>query len=193
MSLRLKPPFRLARADDAPVLAELVNYAGEGMPEYLWTQMAGPGEVPWEIGRQRQAKKAEDGQIYVIDEGNGVVAGLTGYPIPDEAEPISDDMPAMFRSLQELENLAPSTWYVNVLAAIPDERGRGHGTRLLALAEELARDAGLKGLSIIVADNNDGALRLYERAGYREIDRRSMVKEGWRSDGKEWILLVKYF
>jgi hypothetical protein len=37
-------------------------------------------------------------------------------------------MPAMFVPLQELENLAPGTWYVNVLAAYPEHRSQGHGT-----------------------------------------------------------------
>ena len=37
------PTFRPATSDDAIVLAELVNYAGEGMPLYLWSQMAEPG------------------------------------------------------------------------------------------------------------------------------------------------------
>lgn len=191
--IELKPPLRIAREEDAPVLAELVNHAGEGMPEYLWSTMAGPGEDPWEIGRQRQAKKVSDGQIYVVDEGKGAIAGLTGYAIPANPEPIPDDMPAMFRPLQELENLAPATWYVNVLAAIPAERGKGHGTRLLGLAEELAHDAGLSGLSLIVAGNNDGARRLYERSGYRELARRLNVPEGWDTDIAEWVLLVKAF
>jgi hypothetical protein len=40
------PPHTLRHAtiDDATVLAELVNHAGEGMPLYLWDQMAEPGE-----------------------------------------------------------------------------------------------------------------------------------------------------
>ena len=191
MALTLRPPFRLATGADAPVLAELVNYAGKGMPEYLWSTMAGPGQDPWEIGRQRQAKKAEEGQIFVVDEGNGAIASLTGYAISPDPEPIPDDMPAMFRPLQELENMAPATWYVNVLATVPTERGKGHGTRLLSLAEELARDAGLSGLSIIVAGNNHGACRLYERSGYREIARRANVPQGWQTDITEWVLLIK--
>ncbi|MEC9342684.1 MAG: GNAT family N-acetyltransferase, partial [Pseudomonadota bacterium] len=81
MTLALIPPFRLAAPADAPVLAELVNYAGEGLPHYLWRTMAAEGQDPWQIGRERQAKKAAEGQIYVIDEGDGVVAGLTGYAI----------------------------------------------------------------------------------------------------------------
>ena len=39
----------------------------------------------------------------------------------------------MFVPLQELENLAPGTWYVNVLAVHPPFRGLGLGTKLLGL------------------------------------------------------------
>src|SRR6516164_5121471 len=37
---------RPARIEDADVLAELVDYAGEGLPSYLWHKIAGPGETP---------------------------------------------------------------------------------------------------------------------------------------------------
>src|SRR5262249_21287585 len=106
-------------------------------------------------------------------------------------EPIPPTMPPMFVPLQELENLAPGTWYVNVLAAYPDLRGQGLGTELLALADQLAAETGRRGLSIIVSDANTGARRLYERTGYREAGRRAKVKEDWQNPGKDWVLLVK--
>jgi len=187
----LDPPFRPATVEDAPVLAELVNHAGEGLPEYLWSQIAGPGEDPWQIGRERQAKKAADGQIIVVDQGDGPIAGLTGYAIPAEPEPIPDDMPAMFVPMQALENLAPATWYVNVLAVLPRHRGQGWGTKLLDLAEMIAAEQGLTGLSLIVADSNLLAQRLYERQGYAELARREMVKDGWQSRGRDWVLMIK--
>ncbi len=187
----LKPPIRRATAADAPALADFINIAGEGLPLYLWCQMAAEGEDPWEIGRRRQASKAEDGQIFVIDEGAGAIAGLTGYPIPAVPEPVPDDEPAVIRPLIELENLAPSTWYINVVAAYSEQRGRGHGTRLLALAEDLARAQGLAAMSLIVASGNAGARRLYERIGYVETARRPVVKNGWDCNSDEWVLLVK--
>jgi ribosomal protein S18 acetylase RimI-like enzyme len=92
-----------------------------------------------------------------------------------------------------LENLAPATWYVNVLAVLPEFRGRGLGTRLLTIAEQMALRLDKRGLSIIVSDANLDARRLYERVGYREVSRRAMVKEGWLNEGHEWVLLVKHF
>lgn len=192
--LPLNPPFRSARPDDAALLAELVNYAGEGLPLYLWNQLAGPGEDPWDIGRQRAAR--EKGSFSyrnaTVIEHEGEAAGcLVGYEVPDEPDPIPPDMPAMFVPLQELENLVPATWYVNVLAVLPGQRGKGLGARLLGLAEDTAHSLGKRGLSVIVSDANHGALRLYERSGYRETATRDMVKEGWRNEGSRWVLLVK--
>ena len=66
----------------------------------------------------------------------------------------------------ELEALAPDALYVNVVAALPEARGRGLGTRLLRLAEVIARDEGRPRLSLVVADANTGARRLYARPAF---------------------------
>jgi GNAT superfamily N-acetyltransferase len=120
------------------VLAELVNYAGEGLPLYLWGKMAGPGETASEVGEKRAARETGSFSYRnaTIIEHEGHAAGsLIGYGVPDEPEPIPSDMPALFLPLQKLENLAPDTWYVNVLAVLPEYRGAGLGTKLLGLAE----------------------------------------------------------
>ena len=126
-------------------MADFVHFASEGLALYLWTKMAGPGGDPWSIGRER-ASRGTGGFSYrntiVVEQDGQVVAGLIGYALPDHSEPIDDAMPAMFVPLQELENLAPGTWYVNVLAAYPEHRGRGYGGALLAVADRLAADRG---------------------------------------------------
>src|SRR5262245_39390764 len=100
-------------------------------------------------------------------------------------------MPPMFVPLQELENLAPATWFVNILAVLPQYRNKGLGTKLLSLADENRRSLGKGGMSVIVSDANHGARRLYERCGYRAVAARPMVKDGWINDGENWILLAK--
>ena len=192
--IELQPPFRRAVRADAAALTELVDFASEGFAPYLWGNLAGPGGDAWAVGRERVLRET-GGFSYsnttVIEQGGRVVAGLVGYPLSDLPEPIPDDLPAMFRPLQELENLAPATWYVNVLAAYPEQRDKGYGTALLGLAERFAADARRRGLSIIVSDTNTGARRLYERCGYAEAARRAKVKEGWRNAGTAWVLLTK--
>jgi hypothetical protein len=104
---------RPATVGDAALLAELINYAGEGLPLYLWGEMAEPGESAWDVGRRRAAR--EEGSFSyrnaTIIEQDGQCGGcLIGYEIAENPEPIPDDMPAMFVPLQELENFAPGTW-----------------------------------------------------------------------------------
>ena len=189
----LSPPYRPAVLGDASSLADLVNFAGEGLPLYLWEKMAKPGESGWEVGRSRAAR--EEGSFsyrnaIVADEGAGAIAALVGYTVPDTPEP-TDGMPPMFVPMQELENEVCGTWYVNILAAYPQHRNQGHGARLLRIADAIAEDLGLKGMSVIVSNANYGARRLYERTGYTEIGRRIMVKDGWQNEGTEWVLLSK--
>lgn len=186
---------RAATTADADALAALANLAGDGLPLYLWTQLARPGESPWSVGRQRAQRESGSfsyRNAVVREEAGQVAACLIGYPLPDTPAPIDRaGMPALFVPLQELENLAPGTWYINVVASFPEFRGRGIGTALLEVAEELAIAAGCSGLSLVVSNANRGALRLYERVGYVTEASRPMIREGWSHDGTEWLLLVR--
>lgn len=191
----LQPPYRHARPDDAPALAELVNMAGEGLPLYLWAQMAEAGKSPWDVGQER-ARRETGAFSYrnaiVREQDNEVVACLIGYPLDDAPAPVDySEMPSMFVPMQQLEDMAPGSWYVNVLATYPEHRGKGFGGELLDMAEAIAADLGKRGLSIIVSDSNPKARKLYERQGYSERAKRPMVKDGWQNPGSEWVLLVK--
>jgi ribosomal protein S18 acetylase RimI-like enzyme len=190
----LASPFRQAAPADAKAMADLVHFASEGLALYLWTKIARPGIDPWAVGRERAERDAGSFSYRntIVAEHEGcVVAGLIGYPIADAPEPLPANLPAIVVPLQELEDLVPGTWYVNVLAAYPEHRGKGYGMALLGLAERFARETRRRGMSIIVADTNAGARRLYERCGYREVARRRMVKEGWRHPGTDFVLLSK--
>jgi ribosomal protein S18 acetylase RimI-like enzyme len=187
----LAAPIRLATAADAPALADLVNFAGHGLPLHFWTLAAAPGQDPWELGRARQAAKAAEGKVVVIDEGAGPIAALIGYAIGPAPELPDAATPAFFRPLLELEALAPETWYVNFLAAYPAHRNRGLGARLLGVADRIAAADGLAGTSIIVADDNPGAARLYAREGYTEAARLPCVRSDFQTTTREWILMTK--
>lgn len=191
----LAHPFRHAAKFDARAMAELVNFAGEGLPLHLWSRMAERGESPWAVG-VRRALREEGGFSYrntvVREEDDRVVAALIGYPLPDE--PVAcdyDELPPIFVPLQELEDEAPGTWYINVLATYPEYRGRGFGGELLLIAEQLAVETRRKGLSLIVSDANAGARRLYGRKGYEEVATRPIVKDAWENAGENWVLLKK--
>ncbi len=188
-------PLRPAAISDDRALAELINFAGEGAPYYLWGEMAEPGETPWDVGCRR-ARRKEGGFSYrnafVTEAGGEVAAALIGYQLGPEPEHIDyDSTPAAFVPLLQLENLVPGTWYVNVLATYERWRGCGFGTHLLEIAECIAQRAQASGISLIVSDANTAARRLYERCGFAECASRTMVKDGWPGEGDNWILMVK--
>jgi ribosomal protein S18 acetylase RimI-like enzyme len=193
--LDLPAPFRAATRADAPALAELVNFASEGLALHVWSKLAAPDADAWQLGRERASRETGSfsyRNAVVAQAGGRTVAALLGYRLPDTPEPVDPNtLPPLFVPLQELENLVPGTWYVNVLAAYPAYRGKGYGTALLGLAGRLAQASGSRGLSIIVSDGNTGARRLYERRGYREAARRPMVESEWQGTGSNWLLLVK--
>jgi ribosomal protein S18 acetylase RimI-like enzyme len=190
----IQPPFRPATLADTGTLAEFAELASEGLAVYLWSKLAGTGSDPWNVGRER-VRSETGGLSYrnaVIAELAGrPAAGLISYSLPDQPESISDKLPAILVPLHELMNLALGTWYIYVLAAYSEHRGRGQGSALLALADRLAASAGKSGLSLVVSDTNLGARRLYENWGYRQAAQRKMVKEQWRHPGVYWVLLRK--
>lgn len=187
--------LRPARKVDAAALAVLVDIAGEGLPAYLWSVMKPPGQSAIEFGRARAARDS-GGFSYahgLVAEIDGEVAGaLIDYRLDDPYD-LSEvgELPEVVQPLVRLEGEAPGSWYVNVLATFSEFRGRGIGTRLLAAAAERAHVAAVPALSIIVAEENRDAARLYARVGFRERARRPVVAFPGCPHGGDWLLMVK--
>jgi ribosomal protein S18 acetylase RimI-like enzyme len=192
---KLEPTLRPARKSDASALAILVDIAGEGMPSYMWSRMAEPGQTPFEVGRARAARE-EGGFSYrnaqVLEVGGEVAATLIDYKLADPYDTGDlSQLPEMVRPLVTLEAKAPGSWYVNVIATFPEFRGQGLGSRLLSLADERGRAQGARKASIIVASENQGAMRLYARTGYAEVARAPVVEFPGCAHGGDWVLMTK--
>lgn len=132
------------------------------MADYIWTSLAEPGEDILEVGRKRYER--EDSAFSyrnctIVEADGDVIAMLVAFPMhvdPDEHE--TDPVLAPYSELEE-----DNSYYICGMAVFPEYRGRGIGTRLLELAEELAHEEGFDKLSLIVFEQNEGAKRLYER------------------------------
>ena len=186
---------RPATRTDVESLVDFVLMAGEGLPDRVWAGMIKDEESLRDVGLRRAAR-TEGAFSYtnatLFEQEGRVVGGLVGYKLPDAPTPIDDDFPPEFVPLQELENLACGTWYVNILGVYDDVRGQGVGTAMLARAEAYSAAEKARGMSIIVFSSNPGAEKLYRNVGYIEVARRKMRMEGWRHDGCDAILLVKH-
>lgn len=190
-----EPTVRPATLADACALAVLVDIAGEGIPNSYWRELAGPGRSVLEVGRDR-ARREEGGFSYrhatMVEMAGEIAACLVVYQLDDPYDLTGlETLPVHVQPLLRLEAQAPGSWYVNVLATFPEFRGRGFGTKLLDVAEAKGRAARANTMSIIVGSWNEGACRLYKRAGYTTIASEPAVLPAGFPQRGDWLLLIR--
>lgn len=164
--------IRPAMPDDAEDLARLIDIAGEGIPSWLWSQTATEGQSPLDVGIAR-AQRTNGGFSYrnaLVAERDGQILGMVlAYPIDKAPQDDPDDLPPPIAPFVALEARSVGTWLVNALAVYAQARGDGIGTARLAEVETRAHQAGYPALSIQVYGQNHGAVRLYQRLGFRVV------------------------
>jgi len=197
MTMHAKTNIRAATPQDARTLARLIDIAGEGIPNWLWTQMAENGQSALDVGEER-ARRETGGFSYrnaLVSERDGEIAAMMlGYPI---SEPSAEDraavpgLPEPIRPFVDLEHQSVGTFYVNALAALPGRRGFGLGSALLRAAEERAAAQGVRRMSIQAFEQNSGAVKLYERLGYGATDSRPVLSHPCQPyyDGRVLLML----
>jgi [ribosomal protein S18]-alanine N-acetyltransferase len=77
-------------------------------------------------------------------------------------------------------------WHVMNVAVSPDHRRRGIANRLLSTLFELTATDERRGYTLEVRVSNEGAIRLYERLGFRS----SGVRRGYYTDNREDALIM---
>jgi ribosomal protein S18 acetylase RimI-like enzyme len=170
--------FRAATKEDCYELASLFRIASSGVADYMWSRLASkyPGLTPLEIGARRFAR--EEGNFSykycVVAEQEGAVFGmLFTFPIEEGQE--ADDEPAdpILKPYEKLESTG--SFYICALALLPGFRSRGVGKEMLSIAREQAHQRGFGTLSLLVFEQNKGAVKLYERNGFEVAGRAPVV------------------
>jgi len=173
-------PFRAATKGDDRKIAELFRVSSDGVADYVWSTLASEysGLTPIEIGARRYA--GEEGRFsykncIMAERGGEVIGMLCAFPIEEKNEEESSDEAAdpILEPYERLE--IPGNLYICSLAVFAEFRGMGLGTRMLSIARGQARERGLGVLSLLVFEQNAGAVRLYERDGFRVVDRAPVV------------------
>ena len=60
--------------------------------------------------------------------------------------------------------------WINRLVVDPGHRRRGHGARLIAAAEEVLREQGMRVIAVLIVSDNLTSLALFQKVGYAEDD-----------------------
>jgi ribosomal protein S18 acetylase RimI-like enzyme len=186
--------IRAALPDDAPHLARLIEIAGAGIPTWLWSGMAEPGESALDVGARR-AKREEGSFSYrnaIVAESGGAVTGMIlAYRLPPVSEEEIADAPEILRPLLELEGEVPDTWYINAFAIDEADRGREVGTRLLEATLDAGKAAGCRQASVQFFSENARAGTFYHRHGFREIASRPVVQHPAFKYSGDTVMLVR--
>ena len=187
--------IRKASKHDARALAILINQAGEGIPEYLWQNMADSNESALDVGTARAARD-EGGFSYknamVCTQFDEILGMILAYKQSESYEAVDlSEFPDFIRPLIVLEAQAPGSWYVNALATFEPHQGKGVARMLLADAEKQASKSDCDSLSLIVASENENANRLYKHLGFSEVSRETVTPCPGLLHAGDWILLTK--
>ncbi|KEA61938.1 Acetyltransferase [Marinobacterium lacunae] len=184
-----------ALKSDADDLAYLIDIAGEGMPQYLWSKLADPGQGALALGAQRAARE-EGGFSYrnalvCRDRGN-VLGMIIAYRLPAPYV-VGDlnDYPEIVQPLIQLESKAPGSWYINAVATYEAARGQGVARMLMLEAQEKGRLAGCSLASLIVASGNKSARHLYKQLGYEDVASEPIIEYPGCPYGGDWLLMTK--
>jgi ribosomal protein S18 acetylase RimI-like enzyme len=158
--------FRPARRTDARDIARLFQISSEGASDYIWSQLAEPGEALLDVGERRYAREDVDfsWQNCLIAEAEGRVVGMMhSYVMREDPDPTppTDPVLAPYADMEVADTL-----YISSLALHEGWRNQGLGVQFLQHAQARADQLALKGLSLIDYAANTGARRFYERHGF---------------------------
>lgn len=158
--------FRPALRTDAGAIARLFQISSEGASDYIWSQLATPGQDLLEVGAARYERENVDFsyQNCVVAQADEQVIGMMHSYVTRHdplAPPVTDPVLAPYADME-----IPDTLYISSLALHEGWRNKGLGLRFLELAQQRADRMGLKGLSLIDYAANTGARRFYERHGF---------------------------
>jgi len=161
--------FRPATRADAREIARLFQITSEGASDYIWSQLAEPGEPLLDVGTRRYARENVDFsyQNCLIAEAHGEVIGMMhsyAMRVDLSPSPVTDPVLAPYADME-----VPDTLYISSLALHDGWRNKGLGLKLLVEAQVRADEMGLKGLSLIDYAENTGARRFYERHGFEVV------------------------
>jgi ribosomal protein S18 acetylase RimI-like enzyme len=182
--------FRPARKVDCSAIASLYRISSDGVADYIWSKLAQPGEDILTVGQRRYERENlafSYQNCTIVEEAGDIIGMLVAFPMHVDSSDFESDPVLMPYSRLEEDN----SYYICGMAMFPEHRGRGIGTRLLALAEEHAREKGFGKTSLIVFEQNAGAKRLYDRAGYVEVSREAVYPHPLIHFTGDAILMIK--
>lgn len=184
--------FRPATKSDCLDIVRLYSIASDGVADYIWSVNAKPGEDVMQAALNRYQREDSNSsykncQLALL---NGEVAGMMlAYPMHVNNDQDDGSVDPVLAPYARLER--DNSYYISGMALYPPFRNHGIGSRFLDMAGSQAAELGFPELSLIVFEQNCRAKRLYERNGFREVMRETVVPHPLIRFSGNALLMVK--
>jgi putative acetyltransferase len=133
--------------------------------------------VPWDHDAGSALRNAQQTEMEIRYEtpdsepgpkptASDITLFLVAYDVPDDGDDDRDELPVGCGALRALDSTHGE---IKRMYVIPERRGTGISTRLLAALEGEARGLGWDRVVLETGDRQPDAMRLYEREGYTRI------------------------
>ena len=185
--------FRPAKKIESRKIAELISIASDGVLDYVWSKETREGEEILEVGRRMYENEDMDLSYKncVFAEIKGEIAGvLATSPVVLNSEMNLSEIDPVFVPYMTLQE--EQSYYIWAVSLYDKFRGQGIGTAFMEIAELKAKEHGLTKLSLLVFEQNTGAVRLYKRLGYAEAGRQPVVPHQMIKYTGDVVLMVKH-
>ena len=188
--------IRPAGVADIPHLADALLEATGGLIEAVYDGVI-PGRsahliVEHLFSRPNATTAFANG--WVAEKEGEVLGSILAFPMDameeSPADPlVPEDRFYLFAPFEHLH--AEGSFYIMAVAVYPTFRGLGVGEGLVAEVEAAAKTKGFKETSLHVFAENRGAVRLYERLGYKERARQTVVGHDKIRFGGDYLLMTR--
>ncbi len=192
--------IRDAVPGDALTLAQLTIMAGHGLHEIFYGGLVAGKSTAEIIAERRIRNPANFSSLawwrVAIDRQGQTLGALNSFPHEvferSTADPLlTGKRLAVAGSITELEASATGTFYINIIAVMPESRGGGIGAALMAEGERLALHSGFRRMALSTFEADARLLEFYRRHGFEIADTRPIEPHpGLDYDGN-WALMTR--
>jgi ribosomal protein S18 acetylase RimI-like enzyme len=168
--------YRDGRNEDCAILAKLINIASEGIIEYLFHDLIPDMTSVQMVAHNLSAENSfySYKNAIVAEYNQNLIGASLSYPsrfhqITEEMRNfLPEDRLEHFKSFYA--SRVEDSLLLNTLCVDERFRGKGIGTKLIALTKKKAKKDGFKSLSLMVLADNADAHRLYARCGFKTVE-----------------------
>jgi len=191
--------FRMGKPEDARACAQLFIMASHGIAEAVYRDLI-PGQTTDQIIGERRIRPDGRSSSYtnwrIAEDGFGNVAGgINALPLdhmgrssPEEL--LTEERTRVLAPLLALDAEAAGTYFINVIAVFPEYRRAGIARRLISLAFDDARKAGIATVSLTTFEEDRRLIEYYRGLGFAVAAFRPIVPHECLACGGNLILMT---